>query len=94
MVKDIDKKRLERLYTVNGDGKHLNPPERQATKLGVNEFLLHEGRKFATIIIDLDTWHVLWLSYNKKKQCVYEFIDYVGEEWMRGVQRCRNHGKT
>ncbi len=58
MVKDIDKKRLERLYTVNGEGKQLTPPERQATKLGVDEFLLHEGRKFATII-DLDTGHVL-----------------------------------
>ena len=58
MVKDIDKKRQERLYTVNGEGKQLPPPERQATKLGVDEFLLHEDRKFATII-DLDTGHVL-----------------------------------
>ena len=49
VVKDIDKKRLAQLYTVNGDGKTLIKPERQATKLGVDEFLLHEGRKFAPL---------------------------------------------
>ena len=86
IVKEIDKKRLERLYTVDGEGKQLIPPESQATKIGVDEFLLHEGHQFATIIIDLDTGHVLWLAHGKKKKCVYDFIDYVGEEWMCGVQ--------
>jgi len=86
VVKDIDKKRLAQLYTVNGDGKTLIKPERQATKLGVDEFLLHEGRKFATIIIDLDTGHVLWLSHGKKKQCVYDFIEHAGMEFMQQVK--------
>ena len=83
-VKDIDKERLLEKYTV--DGKHLKKPERQAKYLGVDEFLLHKGHEYATIIIDLETGHVLWLAHGKKKLALYDFIEFVGEEWMAGVE--------
>ena len=79
-MKDIDKARLEGLYTI--DGKKIKKPERQARHLGIDEFKLHDGYKYATVIIDLDTGHVLWLSHGRKKECIYEFIDHVGDEWM------------
>ena len=41
---------------------------------------------YATVIIDLDTGHVLWLAYGKTKDGVYDFIDHVGIEWMKGVE--------
>lgn len=85
-VKDIHMEMLRRKYTVNGEGKELNKPEQQARYLGIDEFLLHEGRKFAVIIIDLETGHILHLAHGKKKSTVYEFIDRVGEEWMKGVE--------
>lgn len=84
IVKDIDKARLEGLYTM--DGKALRKPERQARHLGIDEFKLHDGHRYATVIIDLETGHVLWLSHGRKKRCVYEFIEHVGEEWMDGVE--------
>ena len=87
VVKDIDKERLESLYTEAGeDGeRRLKRPERQARFLGIDEFKLHNGHRYATVIIDLETGHVLWLAHSKKKQVVYDFCDFVGDEWMRGV---------
>ena len=86
IVKDIDKKRLQEKYTVNGEGEHLLKPEKQAVHIGIDEFKLHDNRRYATVIIDLDTGHVLYLAHTKKKRVVYEFMDFVGDEWMRGVK--------
>lgn len=83
-VKAIDKKRLQELYTI--DGKALIKPERKARILGIDEFKLHNGRKYATHIIDMETGHILWIANGKKKQVVYDFIDHVGPEWMDGVE--------
>ena len=87
VVKAIDRARLESLYTEAGeDGKRrLRRPERQARYLGIDEFKLHDGHRYATVIMDLETGHVLWLAHSKKKQVVRDFCDFVGEEWMSGV---------
>lgn len=84
-VKDIDKKRLRDIYTTDG-GKKLIKPAKQAKYLGIDEFKLHNGRRYATHIIDLETGHILWIQNGKKKQVVYDFIDHVGLEWMDGVE--------
>ena len=84
VVKEIDKKRLQEKYTI--DGKKLIQPERQARFLGIDEFKLHDGHKYATVIIDMETGHILWLAHGKKKAVVYGFIDHVGLEWMDGVE--------
>lgn len=88
VVKEIDRARLEALYTEEGESgeKALRKPERQARYLGIDEFKLHNGHKYATVIIDLETGHVLWLAHSKKKQVVYDFCDHVGEEWMSHVE--------
>ena len=83
-VKEIDKERLQEYYTI--DGKKLRKPEKQARFLGIDEFKLHDGHKYATHIIDLETGHVLWIQPGKKKQVVYDFIKFVGDEWMKGVK--------
>lgn len=84
VVKAIDKERLQNLYTI--DGETLIQPEEQAKYLGIDEFKLHDGYKFATHIIDIETGHVLWIAEGKKKQVVYDFIDHVGLDWMKGVE--------
>lgn len=83
-VKDIDLQRLKDKYTV--DGERLIQPERQARYLGIDEFKLHDGHKYAVIIIDMETGHILWLAHGKKKASVYSFIEHVGEDWMDGVE--------
>ena len=83
-VKEIDLQRLKDKYTV--DGKTLIKPEKQARFLGVDEFKLHNGYKYASLIIDMESGHILWLSHGKRKRTVYDFIDHVGEAWMDGVE--------
>lgn len=82
VVKDIDLKRLKDLYVE--DGK-LIIPKQQVKYLGIDEFKLHNGHKYATHIIDLETGHILWIAKGKKKQIVYDFIEHVGEDWMKNV---------
>jgi transposase len=83
-VKDIDKERLQELYTTS-DNK-LIKPEKPAKFLGIDEFKLHNGYRYATHIIDMETGHILWIAGGKKKQVVYDFIEHVGLEWMDNVE--------
>ena len=83
VVKAIDKKRLQDAYTI--DGKKLRKPEHKAKFLGIDEFKLHNGHRYATHIIDMERGHVLWIGYGKKKQVVSDFINHVGMEWMESV---------
>lgn len=87
VVKAIDKARLESLYTEVGEGggRRLRRPGRQARYLGIDETELHDGHRYATVIIDLETGHVLWLAHSKKKQVLHDFCDFVGGEWMSKV---------
>ena len=86
VVKQIDLARLKRKYTEGRAGEKLLKPERQARFLGIDEFKLHDGYRFATHIIDLENGHILWIAHGKKKQVVYDFIKHVGLEWMEGVE--------
>ena len=83
-VKEIDLQRLKGKYTA--DGTTLIKPEKQARFLGVDEFKLHNGYKYASLIIDVESGHILWLSPGKRKRTVYDFINHVGEAWMDGVE--------
>ena len=87
-VKDIDMKRLGGLYTqVGTDGKrHLLKPERQTTAIAVDEIKIHEGPVFITVIIDLETGHILWIAHGKKKKAILDFIEHVGKDWFDTVE--------
>lgn len=83
LVKEIDKRRLQREYVVDN---HLKIPSEYSRFLAIDEFKLHNGHQYATHIIDLETGHVLWIARGKKKQVVYDFIDTVGMDWMDHVE--------
>ena len=84
-VKDIDKARLQRLYTDEGRGDKLIMPPRCA-HLGIDEFSVESGHRYATIIMDMVSGAVIWVAYGKGKQAVKDFIDHVGLDWMSGVK--------
>ena len=39
-----------------------------------------------TLIMDMKSKDVLWLAYGKKNQTVYDFIDWIGIDWMKNVK--------
>ena len=84
IVKEIDKARLSEIY-LDENGK-LKRPEQHARYVGVDEFLLHEGYHFATVFMDLETGHVLYLTEGKKKAGIDNFMDFVGDDWMQHVE--------
>ena len=84
VVKAIDMARLLSAYA-EGGGARLRRPERQARYPGIDEFKLHDGHRYATHVMDLETGYVLWVRHGKKKQVVHDFVDHVGPEWMAGV---------
>lgn len=83
-VEELDLQWLKDKYTV--DGTTLIIPEKQARFLGVDEFKLYNGYKYASFIIDMKIEHILWLSHGKRKCTIYDFIDHVGEAWMDGME--------
>ena len=73
IVKAIDLRRLKRLYTV--DGKTLRKSQKFCKYLGIEVNLkLHNGYKYTTHIIDMETGNVLWIARGKSKQVVYDFV--------------------
>ena len=38
------------------------------------------------LIINLENGHILWIGHGKKKQVVYDFIEHVGLDWIKGVE--------
>lgn len=43
--------------------------------MGVDEISFHKGRKFATIVYDLDTSKVLWVGKGKGRETIDKFFD-------------------
>lgn len=84
MKTPLDIERLKEKYTVNR--QKLIKPETYAEYLGIDEFKLHDGHKYANHIIDLKSGHILWIAPGMKKQVVFDFIDHVGLEWMDHVE--------
>ena len=84
IVMEVHKSHLAGYYT-DCDGV-LIKPERQALYLGIDEWKLHDGNHYATIIIDLETGHILWIQDTKKTDAVRNFIAHAGDEFMKKVK--------
>lgn len=78
IVKEIDKRHLKSLG-------YLRRPHK-AKLIGIDEFLLHKGHKYATVVLDLTEGHVLYLEKGKKKEQAEHFIHSMGKNWIRNVE--------
>ena len=79
IVKEIDKSRLETLFP-------KGPPRGYSTHIAVDEFLLHRGHQYATVVIDVESGDVLFCEEGKKREQVLHFIQAMGKRWMSHVQ--------
>ena len=78
IVKDVEKSHLKR--------KHDGPPKERARFVAIDEISIHSHHRYATVVINLETGHVLFCEAGKRKEQACHFIEWAGEGWMKGVQ--------
>jgi len=74
-VKEIDKRRLEReVGTFNAVG---------VTHLVMDEFALHKGHRYATVIMDADRSRVLWVGEGNSREAIRPFFELMGKQCLQ-----------
>ena len=79
LVKSVDKARLKRKY-----GEML--PTHPSAHLCVDEFSMHKGHRYATVVIDWETGEILFLEEGNSGAQLLHFFEKVGWEWMKQVK--------
>lgn len=70
-VRKIDKARLSRDVP--------EPRYSQVTKLVMDEFAIHKGHRYATVIANAETLEVLWVGMGRSRECIRPFFEELGE---------------
>ena len=79
LIKDIDKTNLRTKY---GEMK----PTHYSPYICVDEFSLHKGHQYATVVLDWQTGEILFLEKGHSERQLLHFFQKVGYEWMSHVQ--------
>lgn len=75
-VREIDRRHLrERLSQL---------PSAQPRRLIMDEFALHKGHHYASVVLDADTKRVLWIGLGRSRAAVRDFFSGLGRQ---GCQR-------
>jgi transposase len=77
-VKAIDKALLERT---------LGPPDLTGVDvIGLDEFSLHKGHRYATVVVDPRTKRVLWVGRGRKREDLEPFFRLLGPDGCRRLK--------
>ena len=77
-IKEIDKVRLQREFG-NFEG-------REVRRLVMDEFALHKGHRYATVVMDAQTMRVLWVGEGNSRAAIRPFFELLGEEGCRRIE--------
>ena len=77
-IKNIDHRRLERLH-----GEFVANDVR---RLVMDEFALHKGHRYATVIMDVDRTRVLWVGEGNSREAIRPFFELLGPERCRQIE--------
>ena len=77
-IKDIDHRRLERLH-----GEFVAHDVR---RLVMDEFALHKGHRYATVVMDADRMRVLWVGEGNSREAIHPFFELLGPERCQQVE--------
>ena len=77
-IKAIDHRRLERLHGefVAGDVR----------RLVMDEFALHKGHRYATVVMDAQRMRVLWVGEGNSREAIRPFFALLGEAGCRQIE--------
>jgi transposase len=77
-IKAIDHQRLERLHgEFNADG---------VRRLVMDEFALHKGHRYATVVMDVQRMRVLWVGEGNSREAIRPFFELLGEQGCRQIE--------
>lgn len=77
-VKAIDKRYLrEKLGSIDLEG---------VTMLAMDEFALHKGQRYATVIVDPTVKRVLWVGKGRRREDIRPFFELLGAEGRAGIK--------
>lgn len=78
IIKEIDKRYLQHKYS--------NMVIERARYIAVDEISIHHNHRYATVVINLETGHVLFCEAGKKGEQVLHFLQKMGKKWLKGVK--------
>ncbi len=70
-IKDIDKRRLQASVGTFEPGA--------VRRLVMDEFALHKGHRYATVIMDAERTRVLWVGHGNSREAIRPFFELIGE---------------
>lgn len=71
-VREIDRRRLQTLVTAL--------PPAQPRRLVMDEFALHKGHRYASVVLDPDSKRVLWIGEGRSRAAVRPFFESLGPQ--------------
>lgn len=77
-VREIDRRALRRRLS--------ELPPAQPQRLIMDEFALHKGHRYASVVLDADTKRVLWIGLGRSRASVREFFTSLGHEGCNRIQ--------
>ena len=77
-IKEIDQRRLEQLH-----GEFVANDVR---RLVMDEFALHKGHRYATVIMDAERMRVLWVGEGNSREAIRPFFELLGPERCRQIE--------
>lgn len=77
-VREIDRRALRQRLS------QLPPP--QPSRLIMDEFALHKGHRYASVVLDADTKQVLWIGLGRARTSIRPFFAGLGAEGCQRIQ--------
>lgn len=77
-IKQIDQQRLE--------AKHGQFEGRGVCRLVMDEFALHKGHRYATVVMDAETMRVLWVGEGNSREAIRPFFELLGEDGCERIE--------
>lgn len=77
-IKEIDQRRLE--------ARHGQFEGRGVRRLVMDEFALHKGHRYATVVMDAETMRVLWVGEGHSREAIRPFFTLLGKDGCRHIE--------
>jgi len=77
-VKEIDKRKLAR--------EIKEPDWSSITRLAMDEFAVFKGHRYATVIVNADTYQVLWIGEGRSRKQIRPFFELLGKDNCKNIE--------